>query len=119
MNEIKAFPIEHRDDCCVVLLDGDIDIAVAAELVTALETALETQPSNVLVDLNRVTFMDSTALNALVRGHKRAHAVGGTFRLVGRNTRVEKLLRITQLDGVLPMYDTVECARAAQQPSGS
>jgi len=64
------------------------------------------------VDLSRVEFLDSTGLGVLVGALKRLRAVNGTFKLVCAHERL-KIFRITALDRVFELYDTVEAATAA------
>ena len=108
----KHFPLQLRDGFCVVVVDGEIDVAVADLMAAELAAAIEAGPPRLLVDLSQVTFMDSSALSALVGTHKKAVAVGGEVRLVGPNARLRKLLAITQLDQLFPVHDSVESACA-------
>jgi len=70
---IETYPL---GDAVVVLMEGELDIASAptlrdelAEVITA-----EPRPRVVCCDLTEVTFMDSTALSALVFAHETAAA---------------------------------------------
>jgi anti-sigma B factor antagonist len=65
---------------------------------------------HVVVDLSRVEFLDSTGLGVLVGALKRLRAAGGTLGLVCAHERLLKIFRITALDRVFALYDTVEAA---------
>jgi anti-sigma B factor antagonist len=108
----RLFPREVLDGYCVICIDGEIDVAIAGLLTVDLENAIEECSAHLLLDLTDVTFMDSTALSALVAAHRHAVASGGSVRLVGPNRRITALLASTHLDRLLPIHDTMEGARA-------
>jgi anti-sigma B factor antagonist len=96
----------------VVTLTGEFDLSWSPALRAQLSEALTMSPPppDVLIDLSQVTFMDSTALGVLVGAHNSATALGGTLSLVGATDPVHRLLRITQIDQLLPSYATVDAA---------
>jgi len=53
----------------VVTVWGEVDLATVAAFRDALSEAVETGAGEVVVDLNRVTFMGSTGIRELVRIH--------------------------------------------------
>ena len=65
--------------------------------------SLQDEP-RIVVDLSRVTFMDPTALGPLVGAVKKVRARGGTLSVVGASDRVARLLRITELESVVPLW---------------
>jgi anti-sigma B factor antagonist len=60
------------DQGAIVGLQGEIDLFARDALRDAFDKALETDPPALVVDLAEVTFADSTALAALVRGRRLA-----------------------------------------------
>ena len=67
-------------------------------------------------DLRNVPRLDSAGVRALVRGHTTAQRLGGTFGLVSPNESVLDVLRLSRLDSVFQVYDSVEAARAIPWP---
>ncbi|MGH3739326.1 MAG: STAS domain-containing protein, partial [Micromonosporaceae bacterium] len=104
------------DTAAVVALSGDLDLATAPELRTALHEVLA-ERQIIVVDMSDLRFLDSTGLGVLVRVHKKAKASGGVvaFATVPRN--VVKILEVTCLDRVFPVYDSVEEALAGPDAS--
>ncbi|HET7193547.1 MAG TPA: STAS domain-containing protein [Nocardioides sp.] len=92
----------------VVWADGEIDLATAPELRAALAEVVRVPECKVIVDLTEVTFMDSTGLNALVLGWRKAKAVNGELQLVGAGPMVRKVLRVTGLEQIFPVHSTIE-----------
>ncbi|MDO8986896.1 MAG: STAS domain-containing protein, partial [Coriobacteriia bacterium] len=63
-----------------------------------------------LVDLEQVGFIDSSGLGVLVGGLRRAKENSGAIRLVCSRENILKIFRITGLDKVFPIFDTLEHA---------
>ena len=99
------------DDAAVIGLSGDLDLATAPELRTALHEAL-TERTKIIVDMSELRFLDSTGLGVLVRVHKKAKAAGGLVAFTSVPGNVVKILEVTCLDRVFPVYDTVDEALA-------
>lgn len=102
-------------DAVVVLPKGELDIASAptlrdelAEVITA-----EPRPRVICCDLTDVTFMDSTALSALVFAHETAAMGGQEFCLAGARASVHRVLELTQLDQVIACHDSMDAAQQA------
>jgi anti-sigma B factor antagonist len=63
-----------------------------------------------IVDLNRVTFIDSAGLGALVGAARRADAHGGSLHAVCARPQTRKLLWLTGVDRRIPLAATVDGA---------
>lgn len=98
-----------HDGTCVVAAVGEFDMAEAYLLREAFQAALE-KGNQIVVDLTETTFMDSSVLGTLIGGNKLAAERGGWLRLVNPQPIVLKVLRITQMDSALGVYDSVEQA---------
>jgi anti-sigma B factor antagonist len=100
---------------------GEIDVYTAPQLRERLITLVEDGARRVIVDLSRVEFLDSTGLGVLVGALKRLRGVGGELLLVCAQERLLKIFRITGLDRVFTLYDTVDAAVAGGPggPDGS
>lgn len=102
-------------DAVVVLPTGELDIASAPTLRDELAAVITAQPRPPVVccDLTDVTFMDSTALSALVFAHETAAMGGQQFCLAGARASVHRVLELTQVDQVIACYDSMDAAREA------
>lgn len=97
-------------DHAVLEVGGEVDVYTAPRLRERLSELIDSGARNVVVDLGRVDFLDSTGLGVLVGAHKRLRPVGGTFSLVCAKESLLKVFRITALDQIIPLHDTVEAA---------
>jgi anti-anti-sigma factor len=66
----------------------------------------------VIVDLGKVTFLGSIGLRVLVHAHIETESTGRVVRIVD-GTVVRRVMEITGLQQVLPLYETVEDAQSA------
>ncbi|MBA2742103.1 MAG: STAS domain-containing protein [Actinobacteria bacterium] len=97
----------------VLALHGEVDLHVAPELRDRLNGALEADARNLVIDLSRVSFIDSMALGALLELHKRLRAEGGELRLVVPDTKLRRIFEITLLDQIFTLAKTRHEALAA------
>src|SRR4051794_24088831 len=99
----------------VLEVGGEVDVYTAPRLRERLVELVDGGARNVVVDLGRVDFLDSTGLGVLVGALKRLRAAGGTFSLVCAKEPLLKIFRITALDQVFPIHPTVEAATGGEQ----
>src|SRR6476619_858329 len=104
--------VTRRGGYTVVSPQGEIDFATGPQLKDALTELLVAGEVNVVVDLLDVDFIESTGLGALIGGRRRAHALKGSLSLVCNEDQVLKIFRITGLDKVFTIYETVDEAVA-------
>lgn len=101
-----------ENGACVVSVEGEIDVYTAPRLKEVLVDVIEGGCPNVVVDLDRVSFIDSSGLGVLVGALRRAKEASGSLRLVCTRDGVLKIFRITGLDKVFPIFSSVSDASA-------
>jgi anti-sigma B factor antagonist len=91
---------------------GEIDLATAPVLVRGIENELATEPADrVVVDLSEASFLDSSALDALVRLQRQLTRDGIGLRLVSPADRiVRQVFEITHLTGELGVVESLDDA---------
>ena len=108
--------VREQDAWAVLTVSGEIDIATAPSLRERLHGLLAEDKSQLVVDLDDVGFLDSTALGVLVGVLKRARSEGGEVRIVCTQPRVRKVFEITRLDSAFDLFDSVdEAVRGARE----
>ena len=108
--------VHERDGWAVLSVSGEIDMATAPNLRERLHALLADDKSHLVVDLDDVGFLDSTALGVLVGVLKRARTEGGEVRIVSTQPRVRKVFEITRLDSAFDLFDSVdEAVRGARE----
>jgi anti-sigma B factor antagonist len=96
----------------VVVAIGEVDIFTAPQLDAELSRLTADGRTDLVVDLARVDFLDSTGLSVLVKALKRVREADGRLDLVVTSDRVAKVFRITGLDQLIPLHATLADALA-------
>jgi anti-sigma B factor antagonist len=102
-------------DRTVVEVGGEIDVYTAPKLREQLVDLVADGKYDLVVDMERVDFLDSTGLGVLVGGLKRVRAHDGSLRLVCTQERILKIFRITGLTKVFPIHSSVQEAVSASE----
>jgi anti-anti-sigma factor len=110
--------IEVRNEHGVVIaaVTGEIDLSNVAQLRERL-FELADDGGTLIVDLNRVAFIDSAGLGALVGTSRRAAERGGSLLAVCAQPQPRKLLWMTGVDKRIPLSATVAGALMFQEAS--
>jgi anti-sigma B factor antagonist len=114
-SELLALTVERpTSGVCVVTVGGELDMLTAPMLEACLEEQLSTAPRHLVVDLQRVSFLDSKGLNCLLRAREAIQTTTTQLHLAGLVTRaVARPLEVSQLLEVFTTYPTVTQALAA------
>jgi len=104
-----------KDGIEVVNVEGEIDIYTAPRLRELLIDLVGKGGYQLVVNLEKVGFLDSTGLGVLVGGLKRVRPHDGSLDLVCTQERILKIFKITGLTKVFGIYQTVDQAIAARK----
>jgi anti-sigma B factor antagonist len=105
-HEAAVTGVEHRGGAIVVSLSGELDLYNAAEVRAALLEAGESTAGAIVVDLEQVRFIDSTALGVLIEARARMTDRSG-FRLAAPGFETRRALEVSGLDRHFLVHDTV------------
>ena len=94
----------------IIDVDGEIDVYTAPRLREALVDLVAKGRHNLIIDVERVEFLDSTGLGVLVGGLKRVRSHDGSLDVVCTQDRLLKIFRITGLTKVFGIFETVDAA---------
>lgn len=105
--------IEPRESWVLARIeDARLDALSAPDFKARIAGALTGVAPKVVLDLSPVAFVDSAGLASilsLVKGLPE----GGELRIAGARDSVRAVFRLTRLDKVLPLHDTLEDAAVA------
>ena len=99
-----------KDGIEVVDVEGEIDIYTAPRLRELLIDLVSKNSYELVVNLEKVGFLDSTGLGVLVGGLRRVRAHDGSLDLVCTREQILRIFRITGLTKVFGIYETVDQA---------
>lgn len=119
--EIDAAPMQElvvgvwrpREGLLMVALAGEMDMSNAAQFTSEVDRRLGPVPYQLVVELSRLTFIDSSGINQLVKVAKAVEASGGSFLLAGPTAAaVTRVFEIVKLSEFIAMAETLEDALA-------
>jgi anti-sigma B factor antagonist len=112
--EDEGYSVEHDpvDGAHLITAVGELDLAAAPRLATVLAMAVEGPERTVVLDLLPVTFIDSTALGAIMHASSNCEAADKRMMVVVAEGPVRRLLEITNLTGRFRLYPDLEAALA-------
>lgn len=96
----------------VVSLIGELDLGAADGLWSSLEPLLTEQGLMIVLDGDRLEFLDSSGLRVLARAANRAKETGITLRLVAPNPAVRRTLELAGAEELIQLFPTVAQALA-------
>ena len=88
-----------------VRLAGEFDLSSHDMFQRAVEDGDHEFPSAIVLDLQGLTFIDSTGLRQIVALWERSRQEGFDFAVVPGNPQVQRAFVLTGLDQVLPMAE--------------
>lgn len=106
---------KNQGDHTILRVEGVVRMGESAQfLAQTLEKLLAEGQGNVLVDLERINYIDSTGIGELVGYFGRFREKGRRLILVKPADRIRKLLEIAKLDAIFPTYSELDEAIAAE-----
>jgi anti-sigma B factor antagonist len=113
-----ALDIEVRNERGVVVaaVSGEIDVSTVAQFRERL-LELADNGGTLVVDLNRVAFIDSSGLGALVATSRRVAEHGGGLYAVCAQPQPRRLLWMTGVDKRIPLAATLAGVLMLQEAS--
>ena len=102
------FTVDHKENYTLVTSDVEkLDAQHAPELKSELVVISKNGVKNMVLDLDKSRYCDSSGLSAILVGNRLCKESGGTFVICNLNEPVSKLISISQLNNVLNITPTV------------
>ncbi len=110
------YSISERYNTAIITLKGKV---MGGPSVTAymdeIKSLIDQGKTNVVADLSKVNFMNSSGLGILITSYTSLRNAGGDLKICGASDRIESLLIVTKLITVFKNYKTLDEAVAAYQ----
>ena len=101
MESTLHIDIAQRDGATVLSVRGEVDLATAPILDKQISAVEAENPAEIIVDLDQVTFMDSSGLQVLL-AHILAAQNGNRIRLTRGSPQVTRLFTVSGMLDQLP-----------------
>jgi anti-sigma B factor antagonist len=90
--------IETKNGLTVCHVEGEIDINSYPGIKKSFDKVLSSKTPKIIVNLSKVTYVDSSGLATLVEILKNMRSYGGRLRLTNLSSKVKSLFEITKLE---------------------
>ncbi|MEP6956089.1 MAG: STAS domain-containing protein [Chthoniobacterales bacterium] len=97
----------------ILPLEGEIDLHVSPGIASSLKAMTDDKPPQLVIDLSKVSYIDSSGLAVLIEGMQTVNGYGGKFALAGLQDGVKAIFEIARLDQVFRLFPDVDAALAA------
>jgi anti-sigma B factor antagonist len=100
---------EHK----ILPLEGEIDSHISPQISVALRELINGKPKKLVLDLAKVSYIDSSGLAVLIEGMQKVEFYGGKLYLVGLQENLRAIFESTRLDQAFRIFPDVAAALAA------
>ena len=104
------FELESRveGDRAIVTVRGDFDLQVAQRVVEELATVEAAEPALVIIDLSRVSFLDSAGMGVIAAAQARATEAGRDLAVVRPPYSVRRAFEVSGFGDVITVVDEID-----------
>lgn len=103
----------------VVTMPEEIDVTNSAGVDKLLAGVAAQRPDVITADMTGTNFCDSSGIHALARAHRLTVANGGELRLAVGASPAVRVLQLTGLDQILPVFADVRQSLATPRGTGA
>lgn len=111
MEPITVSTSDLGDRTKAVDIEGEIDVSTSPRIKEILNDLIDQGERNLIINLEKVRYIDSTGLVAFISALKRVREKNGKIVLICTNPHIMKIFNITGLINVFEVYQTQEQAR--------
>jgi anti-sigma B factor antagonist len=112
--------ITHMDlqlSRALICVDGELDLADVGEFKVEVRAVLARKPALILIDLRGCKFIDASVIAALIELQKGLDGAGSTLAVIARR-EPRRVLRLTAVDEVMPVFETMVDAGQTRNGAG-
>jgi anti-sigma B factor antagonist len=114
-----SIAIRHSGPASLVDVSGSLTSFEAGALRDAICGLIAKKRNDIVLNLAGLQYLDSSGIGELVRNYLTVIKSGGTMKVVGLSSKVEEILKITQLYKVFPEFPDEEAALKSFPPPRS
>ena len=100
--------LEYASGTLIAKIKGEIDHHTSNELRTVLDKEImEKSIKNLVLDFDKVNFMDSSGIGVIVGRYKKIDALGGQLMIIRATGQVDKVLELSGIKKILKCREEV------------
>jgi anti-sigma B factor antagonist len=117
----SSFSIKIREAGAVVLMDvsGRLTSLETEALRDSISRLLKEGRKDIVLNLGGLQYLDSSGVGELARAYVTVVKQSGQMKVIGLSSRIEEVLKITQLYQVFPEFPDEEAALKSFPESGT
>ncbi|MCB1147226.1 MAG: STAS domain-containing protein [Leptospiraceae bacterium] len=106
--------ISQRDRDSIIILDiqGEIDLYNAPEIKDTIQRLIEQQKYNIIINLEKVSYIDSSGIGALISSLSNLKKYQGGLKIINVYASVKKVFELTKLTSFFEIYESEDEAVA-------
>ncbi|MFH1407214.1 MAG: STAS domain-containing protein [Candidatus Omnitrophota bacterium] len=97
-------------DQVICQISGEVDVTTSPDLRKLFERMARDKTKTLVLNLQNVSYIDSSGLATLVEGLQRAKSYNGKLKLTNLSGKAKSLFEITKLERIFDIYDSEEAA---------
>ena len=109
MNLLKK---EIPNGLVIKVIESRVDMSISRKFKDDILELIKDHPKIVVLDLEETEYFDSSALGALVTLYRTIKGYGGEIRLTHLNSTLTTLMKLSKLDIMFKIFDTIDEAIA-------
>ena len=108
MKAALEIQIEETDNFAIVSIAGEVDLYSSPKIRKDLIKIINKKLPIIIMNLNQVSYMDSSGVATMVEGLQLTERYDGRFYLCGLNSNVREVFALSRLDTVFSIYDNLD-----------
>ena len=96
--------IENKGGLSVCHIDGEVDINSSPSIKKSFDALISKKTPKIVINLSKVTYVDSSGLATLVEILKNMRSYGGKMRLTNLSSKIKSLFEITKLEKLFEIF---------------
>ncbi|MBQ2966781.1 MAG: anti-sigma F factor antagonist [Clostridia bacterium] len=103
--------IRTNGNTLIVAITGDMDHYNVGPMRSAIDKEIREKPiKNLVFDLSNLDFMDSSGIGLILGRYKRIREMEGKVFIAAAKPEVERVINLSGLHKIIPLYETMEKA---------
>lgn len=98
----------EKDQITILDIEGEIDLYNAPEIKDIINQLIEDQKYNVIINLEKVTYIDSSGIGALISSLSNLKKYQGGLKIIKVYASVRKVFELTKLTSFFEIFDSEE-----------
>lgn len=100
----------------VINIIGELDHHSAEYIRQKIDNEMiKSRNKNIILDFTKLSFMDSSGIGVIMGRYKNIHRLNGKMLIVNKSLQIDKLLEMSGLKKIVPIYNDTEAAIKALQ----